>query len=794
MRVKIWHPMESLHVERAPRPTDALHTRSLAAKTPEFFSCLAPGLVAFALLCSLAQAQEHVHQPAPVPKVPLQPLAQQVRQLEDALEYLGQPLTAAEQKQINAAIGSADEATAVAAIEGVLDPHVLAVVDINPESRVKVEQGAAKPELVEEGSRLFLVKVANYGNVTAELQVVSPNSGNMYVQSNGSPKPEIKLTPRDAAERWADISLYHKPPMRKRLSGLALEYQILEIYSRDAGQRSAKIAFNVGQGSQDIGFRNEMDVVFEAQPARSIALRVKDEKGQPTMARLVIRDRLNRLYPSPSKRLAPDFFFQPQIYRADGERVSLPPGYYTVEYTGGPEYYSHTKEFAVDEATSSEVALQLDRWIDPSQYGWYSGDHHVHAAGCSHYMNPAEGVEPKDMMRQILGERLNVGSVLTWGPDYYYQKQFFSGQDDPLSTPDQRMHYDLEVSGFPSSQAGHVVLLQLKDQDYPNTKVIEDWPAWVMPVLQWAKAQGAVVGFAHSGWGLQVTKEELPSYEMPGFDGIGANEYIVDVTHPNTVDFISAVDTPYVWELSIWYHTLNVGFRTRISGETDFPCIYDGRVGIGRSYVKMDGVLSYANWVDGVRKGRSYVSDGKTHLMDFRVNGVEVGTGESEVALPHAGTVKVTAKVAGLLPEAPDDGIRKLPYDKQPYWDLERARAGNTREMPVEIVVNGKAVAKKNVLADGKVRDIEFEIPVSESSWIAARVLPAAHTNPVFAIVGGKPVRASRRSAQWCLDAVNQCWTQKAPRLKAEESAPAREAYEHAREVYQQRIAESEHD
>jgi FPC/CPF motif-containing protein YcgG len=34
------------------------------------------------------------------------------------------------------------------------------------------------------------------------------------------------------------------------------------------------------------------------------------------------------------------------------------------------------------------------------------------------------------------------------------------------------------------------------------------------------------------------------------------------------------VDTPFVWELNIWYHTLNAGFRTRISGETDFPCIY----------------------------------------------------------------------------------------------------------------------------------------------------------------------------------------------------------------------------
>ena len=65
------------------------------------------------------------------------------------------------------------------------------------------------------------------------------------------------------------------------------------------------------------------------------------------------------------------------------------------------------------------------------------------------------------MMRQVLGESLNVASVLTWGPCYYHQKQFFTGHDDPLSRPGRLMHYDLEVSGFPSSHAGHLVLLGL---------------------------------------------------------------------------------------------------------------------------------------------------------------------------------------------------------------------------------------------------------------------------------------------------------------------------------------------
>jgi hypothetical protein len=733
--------------------------------------------------------QEHQHTVKPAP-VPLQPMAQQARILTEALNYLGQPLTSGEQKRLNEAIGMTDEAAAVEALEKVFDSHVLVNVDINPESRVKVEQGEAKPDLVEDGARLFLVKVSNLAQVTAQFNVVSPNGGDVFIRSNGRPDPAITLTPQAANDRWADISLVQTPPMRKRLSGLAIEYQILQIYSRDAGERSAKISFNVSQGSQDIGFRNDVTIVFHAAPTRQITLRVKDENGVPSMASFIIRDRLNRLYPLPSKRLAPDFFFQPQIYRADGESVRLPAGYYTIEYRGGPESLPHTREVEVNADGPSELAFQLDRWIDPSKSGWYSGDHHVHAAGCSHYMNPTEGVEPRDMLRQILGERLNIGSVLTWGPDYYYQKQFFSGHDDPLSKPDRLMHYDLEVSGFPSSHAGHIVLLKLKEQDYPGAKRIEDWPTWDLPIFRWAKAQGAITGFAHSGWGLQVMTKDLPTYEMPGFDGIGANEYIVDVTHQGMVDFISAVDTPYVWELNIWYHTLNVGFRTRIAGETDFPCIYDGRVGIGRTYAKLDGALNYAAWLDSLKAGRSYVSDGKTHLMDFRVNGTEVGSSD-DIHLTAPGKVKVTLKAAAYLPVNPNEEIRGLPYDQKPYWDVERARSGNTREVPVEIVVNGNVVAKKNLVADGKVNNLEFDVPVNESSWIAARVLPAAHTNPIFALVGGKPVRASKRSAQWCLDAVNQCWTQKAARMSVADLGPAKTAYDHAREIYRKLIDES---
>ncbi len=108
------------------------------------------------------------------------------------------------------------------------------------------------------------------------------------------------------------------------------------------------------------------------------------------------------------------------------------------------------------------------------------------------------------MMRHILGEDLKVGCVLSWGPCWYFQKQFFEGKLHELSTPDYLMRYDVEVSGFPSSHAGHLCLIRLKEDDYPGTELIEQWPSWDLPVLKWGQSQGGVVGFSHSGWGLQT--------------------------------------------------------------------------------------------------------------------------------------------------------------------------------------------------------------------------------------------------------------------------------------------------
>src|SRR5579859_3595975 len=104
-----------------------------------------------------------------------QPLAAQVLRLIEALQILGEPLPKNEVGQLQqlAAATSAKPA-AVAQMQKILDRHCLVGVNINPESRVKAQEGPAKPELIEQGWRSFLVKVQNDAGITPVLSVDSP--------------------------------------------------------------------------------------------------------------------------------------------------------------------------------------------------------------------------------------------------------------------------------------------------------------------------------------------------------------------------------------------------------------------------------------------------------------------------------------------------------------------------------------------------------------------------------------------------------------------------------------------
>jgi len=566
-----------------------------------------------------------------------------------------------------------------------------------------------------------------------------------------------------------------------------------------------------------------------AQPAVPVVFHVKDDDGSPALASFTITDGIERheeneyhdvlrsddyrlhaereyeyypdnlegLYPLPSRRLSrlddyPNFYFQSQVYRGDGEHVLLPPGKYNVTYTRGPEYVPQTTSLEIlKNADSAHATFQLERWVDMQKLGYYSSDSHIHASGCAFYTNPDEGVSPEEIWRLQLGEDLHITNVLNWGPNWYVQKENFSGHDHPVLDPNHILRYNVEISGFPSSHAGHIVLLGLNEDDYPGTTLIEDWPTWNLPILKWAKSQNAITGYAHSGWGLDPIKatEILPNYVLPRMDDIGANEYIVTVTE-GVVDFYSVGDTPFPWELNMWYHTLNSGFRPRLSGETDFPCIYDERVGDARSYIKIDGDLTYEKYMDGILTGNGYVSDGRSHIIDFNINGQELGSNGSEIHLSSNDSITISAKVAALLPKEQSQigaSISSSSYSSKPYWHIERARLGYSQNIEIELLVNGIAVERKTITANGQWADIQFNTTINQSSWVGLRIYQALHTNPFFVLMDGKPIRV-KESAEWCRASVDQCWKLKKDQISPEEIQEAKLAFDRARKVYDKTI------
>jgi hypothetical protein len=448
--------------------------------------------------------------------------------------------------------------------------------------------------------------------------------------------------------------------------------------------------------------------------------------------------------------------------------------------------------------------------------------------------------------------------VLTWGPGFDRQHKFFASTPDTRSQPLTVMKYDIEVSGFGSEALGHVCLLNLKEQIYPGASRSQGWPTWTLPVLRWTKAQGGVGGYAHSGSGLQIdptaattrlvgqldtnkdgrldraealhgllperfdtidtdrdgvvgegeirashdrADDQLPNFAIPELNSVGAQEIFVTAAHGMT-DFISAMDTDRIREWNAWYHLMNAGLRVKASGETDFPCMSGTRVGQGRTYVRLgkQSRLDYAQWVDGIARGRSYVSDGYAHALDFVVNGRSPG---DELALATPGKVTVKAVVA-FSPETPLEspygGV--IPVGGRRYVGDTIIKRETQSPDPmyqrgqrlVEVIVNGRAVASRVVAADGREHAIELSVPIERSSWIALRQFPELHTNPVDVLVAGKPIRASRQSAQWALACIDQLWRVRARRIATAERADAEKAYEEARAIYRRVAAESPAD
>jgi hypothetical protein len=172
------------------------------------------------------------------------PLREHVRALVKALDDAGAPLPDDDARRLRDLLAAepADAAEAARAAQRLLDAHCLVGVHINPESRVKALRGPRDARLTLRQTSVVLVKVHNEGGVTSALDVSGPG-----------------LFGRDRQDgAW----LRCEPLTPRKLGGFRVEYVALRLTPAEAGKREALFQFSVGQGTQDLGFRAEVPVLF----------------------------------------------------------------------------------------------------------------------------------------------------------------------------------------------------------------------------------------------------------------------------------------------------------------------------------------------------------------------------------------------------------------------------------------------------------------------------------------------------------------------------------------------------
>jgi len=211
------------------------------------------GLVLALVLCWGAGLSARAESPLPaVGQVDAARLRTHCRQLLEALDKLKAPLPADTERDLKSLLlkDPGEGAEFAGQVQELLDPLCLIGVTINPESRVKALRGAGPSDLRVDKESVVLVKLINEGGVTHTLTV----SG-----------PQVRSATEGGADRWLEASVHAVPLSGKGVSGNRLEYLLLRLTPHEAGKREATLRFDVGQGTQDLGFRAEVPVLFNVK-------------------------------------------------------------------------------------------------------------------------------------------------------------------------------------------------------------------------------------------------------------------------------------------------------------------------------------------------------------------------------------------------------------------------------------------------------------------------------------------------------------------------------------------------
>ncbi len=498
----------------------------------------------------------------------------------------------------------------------------------------------------------------------------------------------------------------------------------------------------------------------------TVHVRINDAAtGKPTAVRLRFETadgaapapfgRLTRFATGPGEDVGGCLLLGGQrFFHVDGAcEVRLPAGVIRVEADKGPEYSPLRHDVTLGPGQIS-MRLPIERWTDLRAERWYSGD--TRATELSPHAALLEGqAEDLAIVNLLALERPGTAGT----PPALPNLLAFSGTQPALSSPGCLV----AVSTLNSHPLlGTVSLLNCHRPVYPlrfgGPDSADSWS-----VLDWCEQ-------CHRKRGL-VVWPDLPRLTEEQLQGEALAALIL-----GQIDAfeINRFPDPEPEVLGLWYRLLDCGLRLPLVGGSgkNSNATPLGRV---RTYARLlpGEELSYGSWIEAVRAGRTFVTNGPLLLMT--VDGHDPGA--VLPAPPEGRTVQVRLEARSLVP-----------FDQ------------------LELLVNGTIQASKTASGNRQSASLETEVRLTESAWLAARCWNQeqllggdgqcvyAQTAPVHVAVEGKPPRPTRetiapleRVLERTLD-----WTLRQARCETEQHRQhLAEVLQQARQVLQQRTQAS---
>lgn len=467
----------------------------------------------------------------------------------------------------------------------------------------------------------------------------------------------------------------------------------------------------------------------EMMPAR---VHLKDMAGQPVRA--------------PGLPFWNDHFVCPGTVQ-----LELASGNYTLEVERGPEYRRHRGSFSVTATSPPSIAVELARVVDLGAKGWWAGDLHIH--------RPVA-----DIPLLLRAEDLAVGPVITW----WNQQNLWSTQTPPALLTirlDGPRFYNV-MAGEDEREGGALLYFHLEKplpligsrREFPSPlKFVEQ--ARSLPTRPWIDVEKPF------WW-------DAPTWVASGqIDSIGlANNHMCREKMYESEAWGKARDTARwpaptgngYWTQEIYYHFLDAGLRIPPSAGSASG-VLPNPVGYNRVYVYLSNRFDYSSWWDGLRAGRSFVSNGPLLLCE--ANGEKPG---------H---------------------IFRHPERRELEIELRLSLMAQDPIRQIEVVENGEITARLPVSAGTE--NFTTKIKFNQSGWFLVRAicdLPNtfrfASTAPYYVEMGTAPRRVSKSSAEFFLAWVRE----RMGRVRVSDAAELDQVLKYHREAenfWRQKVAEA---